>query len=74
MVLRADRMKRNRNEDQMNHRYTENDIDAFRRDPESHYFDHKSARKNAAEIAKHVMAFANAAGGKLVVASRTTVP
>lgn len=51
----------------MNHHHIENDIDAFRRDPEGHYFDRKSARKDADEIAKHVMAFANAAGGKLVV-------
>lgn len=51
----------------MDHPYTENDIEAFSRDPEGHYFDRKSARKDTAEIAKHLMAFANAAGGKLVV-------
>lgn len=51
----------------MDHPYTDNDIKAFAHDPEGHYFDRKSARKDADEIAKHVMAFANAAGGKLVV-------
>lgn len=51
----------------MDHPYTENDIEAFSHDPEGHYFDRKSARKDTAEIAKHLMAFANAAGGKLVV-------
>ena len=51
----------------MDHPYTENDIEAFSRDPEGHYFDRKSARKDTSEIAKHLMAFANAAGGKLVV-------
>lgn len=56
-----------KNGDQMDHPYTENDIEAFSRDPEGHYFDRKSARKDTNEIAKHLMAFANAAGGKLVV-------
>ena len=51
----------------MDHPYIENDIEAFCHDPEGHYFDRKSARKDADEIAKHLMAFANAAGGKLVV-------
>lgn len=51
----------------MDRPYTENDIEAFSRNPEGHYFDRKSARKDTAEIAKHLMAFANAAGGKLVV-------
>lgn len=51
----------------MDHPYTEDDIEAFSRDPEGHYFDRKSARKDTGEIAKHLMAFANAAGGKLVV-------
>ena len=51
----------------MDHPYTENDTEAFSRDPEGHYFDRKSARKDTGEIAKHLMAFANAAGGKLVV-------
>lgn len=51
----------------MDHPYTENDIEAFAHDLEGHYFDRKSARKDPDEIAKHLMAFANAAGGKLVV-------
>lgn len=51
----------------MDHPYTENDIEAFCHDPEGHYFDRKSARKDANEIAKHLMAFANAAGGRLIV-------
>ena len=51
----------------MNHPYTENDIEAFSCDQEGHYFDRKSARKDAGEIAKHLMAFANASGGKLVI-------
>ena len=34
---------------------------------ENQYFDRKSARKDDREIAKHISAFANAAGGKLVV-------
>lgn len=51
----------------MDYPYTENDIEAFAHDPEGHYFDRKSARKDTDEIAKHLMAFTNAAGGKLVV-------
>ena len=51
----------------MQKHYEANDIEAFSRDEEGHYFDRKSARKDVAEIAKHIMAFANAAGGKLVV-------
>ena len=34
---------------------------------ESQYFDRKSARKDDKEIAKHISAFANSAGGKLVI-------
>ena len=34
---------------------------------ENQYFDRKSARKDDKEIAKHISAFANAAGGKLVI-------
>lgn len=51
----------------MDHPYTDNDIEAFSNDREGHCFDRKSARKDTDEIAKHLMAFANAAGGKLVV-------
>ena len=34
---------------------------------ENQYFDRKSARKDADEIARHIIAFANFAGGKLVI-------
>ena len=39
----------------------------FSSEKETYYFDRKSARKDTAEIAKHISAFANAAGGKLVI-------
>ena len=39
----------------------------FASEKETYYFDRKSARKDTAEIAKHISAFANAAGGKLVI-------
>lgn len=42
-------------------------IEFFVQSDESHYFERKSARKDVAEIARHVIAFANAAGGKLVI-------
>lgn len=54
-------------ETEMDHPYTENDMEAFSHDPEGHCFDRKNARKDAGEIAKHLMVFANAAGGRLVV-------
>lgn len=41
--------------------------EVFSSEKESYYFDRKSARKDAAEIAKHISAFANAVGGKLVI-------
>lgn len=41
--------------------------EVFSSEEESYYFDRKSARKDTAEIAKHISAFANAAGGKLVI-------
>lgn len=41
--------------------------EVFASEKETYYFDRKSARKDAAEIAKHISAFANAAGGKLVI-------
>ncbi|MGN1360699.1 MAG: ATP-binding protein [Eggerthellaceae bacterium] len=41
--------------------------EVFASEKESYYFDRKSARKDAAEIARHIAAFANAAGGKLVI-------
>ena len=42
-------------------------IEVLAHQPESHCFERKSARKDVDEIAKHLMAFANASGGKLVV-------
>ncbi len=44
-----------------------NDVVLFSTLKENQYFDRKSARKDDREIAKHISAFANAAGGKLVV-------
>lgn len=44
-----------------------NDAVLFSTLKENQYFDRKSARKDDREIAKHISAFANAAGGKLVV-------
>ena len=45
----------------------EHNIRQFCTAKESHYFDCKSARINVSDAAKHVVAFANAAGGKLVI-------
>ena len=44
-----------------------NDVNLFSVLKENQYFDRKSARKDDREIAKHISAFANAAGGKLVI-------
>lgn len=44
-----------------------NDVNLFSTLKESQYFDRKSARKDDKEIAKHISAFANSAGGKLVI-------
>ena len=44
-----------------------NDPQTFATIDESQYFDRKSARKDTDEIAKHIIAFANFAGGKLVI-------
>lgn len=44
-----------------------NNPDLFSSVKESQYFDRKSARKDEKEIAKHISAFANASGGKLVI-------
>ena len=38
--------------------------EVFSSEKETYYFDRKSARKDTAEIAKHISAFANAAGGQ----------
>ena len=35
--------------------------------PESQYLDRKSARKKPSELLRHLIAFANADGGKLVI-------
>lgn len=45
----------------------ENDPSTFASAKESQYFDRKSARKDDKEIAKHLSAFANSSGGKLVI-------
>lgn len=44
-----------------------NDVNLFSTFKENQYFDRKSARKDDKEIAKHISAFANAAGGKIVI-------
>lgn len=44
-----------------------NDPKLFSEEKENQYFDRKSARKDEKEIAKHISAFANASGGKLVI-------
>lgn len=44
-----------------------NDVHLFSALKENQYFDRKSARKDDKEIAKHISAFANSAGGKLVI-------
>lgn len=45
----------------------ENDPGLFSTEGENQYFDRKSARLNAKETARHIGAFANASGGKLVI-------
>ncbi|MEG0375393.1 MAG: ATP-binding protein [Raoultibacter sp.] len=44
-----------------------NSPEAFSSEKETYFFDRKSARKAVVEIAKHLSAFANALGGKLVI-------
>lgn len=44
-----------------------NEIEALREAREGHYFDRKSARIRPRDLAKTIIALANAAGGKLVV-------
>ena len=51
----------------MQHPIDSNDPRAFSTVKENPYFDRKSACKDTNEIAKHIIAFANFAGGKLVV-------
>lgn len=45
-----------------------NNIETLSSTRESHYFDRKSARIKPEDLARHVVAFANASGGKVVVA------
>lgn len=49
------------------HPIVRNDPKLFSNERESLYFDRKSARLNAKEVARHICAFANASGGKLVI-------
>lgn len=44
-----------------------NSIEVLSSARENHYFDRKSARIKPEDLARHIVAFANAAGGKLVV-------
>lgn len=44
-----------------------NDIETFSTMKENHYFDRKSSRIAPDDLARHICAFANAGGGKLVV-------
>lgn len=44
-----------------------NDLGRFISATEDYYFDRKSARKDSSEISRHISAFANASGGKLVI-------
>lgn len=44
-----------------------NDPEIFSTEKENLYFDRKSARLNVKETARHICAFANASGGKLVI-------
>ena len=44
-----------------------NDPEIFSTEKENLYFDRKSARLNAKETARHICAFSNASGGKLVI-------
>lgn len=44
-----------------------NNPEVFASEDESYFFDRKSARKDVFEVAKHLSAFANALGGKLVL-------
>lgn len=51
----------------MQHPIEQNDPKRFSSEKESQYFDRKSARKDANDISRHISAFANASGGKLVI-------
>ena len=45
----------------------QNDPATFAKARESQYFDRKSARIKPNDVARHIVAFANAAGGKLAI-------
>ncbi len=45
----------------------QNAPELFACEPEGYYFDRKSARLDEKEVARHLSAFANASGGKLVI-------
>ena len=51
----------------MQHPIEQNDPKRFSSEKENQYFDRKSARKDANDISRHISAFANASGGKLVI-------
>ena len=51
----------------MQHPIERNDPKRFSSEKENQYFDRKSARKDANDISRHISAFANASGGKLVI-------
>ena len=51
----------------MQHPIEQNDPKRFSSEKENQYFDCKSARKDANDISRHISAFANASGGKLVI-------
>lgn len=51
----------------MQHPIGQNDVSTFSSIRENQFFDRKSARIKPNDVAKHVVAFANATGGKLVI-------
>ena len=51
----------------MQHPIGKSDPDIFSTAKENQYFDRKSARKDAKEVSRHICAFANTSGGKLVI-------
>lgn len=50
-----------------NKEYLSNDLSHYQFSPENQYLDRKSARKKPSELLKHLIAFANADGGQLVI-------
>lgn len=51
----------------MQHPIGQNDPAIFAKTKENQYFDRKSARIKPNDAARHIVAFANASGGKLVI-------